>query len=268
MDNFIIHTSDEQIHARLYYDSSDVFLSDKKNHPVAVISHGLAGYKEEAMLQVVKECFIKRHIPVLMYDARHSLGESGGRLEQACFSEFISDLNTVINWLHSNGYNNNSLFLVGHSLGAGAGLHYASMYPNEVTGIITLSGVYNGQLLKESYLKNRPDFMAEWQKTGLIYREHPHNSDKNGYISIQHLDDACQYAVEKNVNHITCPVLIICGDHDVSSTIEINKKLHDSFTGNAQLEVIDNCGHTYSKEQNQIDLKNTVLNWLDNKFSK
>ncbi len=261
MHNFIIPTSDELIHATWYYDSSDVLLRQKTN-PIAVVVHGLGGYKEEKMLQTVKDCFLKHNIWVLMFDARHALGETGGNLEKACFTGFIDDLNTVINWLKNNGCARNPLYLAGHSLGAGAVLHYATHYNNQIRGLITLSAVYNGNLLKESYLNNKPDFMQEWQEKKLIYRQHPKHPNRNGYISINHLEDACRYSLEKEVQKITCPVLIVCGDHDVSSTISINEKLYNSFNKNAFLQIVKNCGHTFSKEENLIELKNTVSAWL------
>ncbi len=263
-EKFTINREDGHIIAEWHINPSVDLL--KKKTPIAIILHGLAGYKEETMLQTVKDCFVHHHIPVLMYDARHSLGESGGRLENACFSEFIKDLRTVIQWLDNNGYDENPLVLAGHSLGAGAALHMATRIPNRINGIISMSAVYNGQLLKDSYMQNKPEFMQEWKKTGLIYREHPIYPQRNGLISIKHLDDACQYAVENEVHKIQCPVLIICGNHDVSSTININEILYHSFQSNAEMVVIQNCGHTYSKEQNRIDLTNGITNWLEKHF--
>lgn len=242
-------------------ETENCLFCPNKVQTIAIIAHGLAGYKEEPMLQCLKNCFLKHGISVFMYDAQHSLGESSGSLSEACFSGFIADLNCVMSWIKQH-LKINSFLLAGHSLGAGACLHYAAEHPTEIKGVISLSAVYNGYLLRESYLTNKPEFMAEWQQKKLIYREHPNQPDKNGYISIRHLDDALQYAVEKDVYTIKSPVLILCGDHDVSSTIAINEKLRDSFSGNATLQIIENCGHTYSKAQNQKDLIDFVSKWI------
>lgn len=230
--------------------------------PLVILAHGLAGYKEEGMLQCVADCFVQHGFPVLCYDARHGLGESDGNLQKACFTEFIYDLNAVLTWAKTER-GIHKFILAGHSLGAGACLHYAGAHPDEILGLMMLSAVYNGQLLKESYLKNKPAFMAQWEKERLIYRERPDCPSKNGYISINHLADACRYHEEENAKNVTTPVLIVCGNHDVSSTIEINKKLKDSFRGNATLAILNNCGHTYSKPENLVDLKETVETWLN-----
>lgn len=252
-----IGTSDGYLVANVVYSKQN----QKNVLPLVIIAHGLAGYKEEPMLQCVQDCFLKQGYAVLVYDARHGLGESSGNLEKACFSEFIVDLNSIIDWAKQH-LESASFILVGHSLGAGACLYYATKHPNEIAGMITLSAVYNGELLKESYLMSKPEFMVEWQRKKLIYRERPNLPNKNGYISIRHLDDACQYAVEQDVNVVKCPVLIICGDHDVSSTVSINERLCHSFEGNAELHIISNCGHTYSKTKNQTDLKKVVSEWI------
>lgn len=230
--------------------------------PLVVLAHGLAGYKEEGMLQCVSDYFRQYGLPVLCYDARHGLGESGGDLQKACFTEFIRDLNAVLSWAKTER-GIQKFILAGHSLGAGACLHYASAHTDEILGLIMLSAVYNGQLLKESYLKNKPAFMIQWEKEKLIYRERPDCPSKNGYISINHLADACRYHEEENAKDVTAPVLIVCGDHDVSSTVEINRKLKDSFRGNATLSILNNCGHTYSKPENLLDLKDAIESWFN-----
>ena len=251
---YIINKLQEKMAVQYYFAHTG---SDKKS-AFAIIAHGLAGYKEEEMLQCVKNIFLKNGISVLMYDARFSLGDSDGPLENACFSHFIEDLNTVIQWAKKQSFYTNPFYLCGHSLGAGACLHYAINNPQDVAGIVTLSAVYNGIFLKQSYLQNKPDFMQEWQEKQYLNRVHPNNPQKHGKISYTHLADACQYQLEKSADKIMSPTLIVCGDVDISSTIDHNMILKNAIGNNARLTIIKSCGHTYKTQQNQTDLKEQI----------
>lgn len=247
---YIINELQEKMAVRYY----SAYTGIDKNTAFVIIAHGLAGYKEEDMLQCVKNVFLKNGISVLMYDARFSLGDSDGPLENACFSHFIEDLNTVIQWAKKQSFYTKPFYLCGHSLGAGACLHYAINNPQNIAGIITLSAVYNGNFLKQSYLQHKPDFMKEWQEKKYLNRTRSDNSQKYGKIAYAHLVDACQYQLEKSVDKITTPTLVVCGDVDISSTIEHNTILKNAIGNNAKFAIINSCGHTYKTEQNQADL--------------
>ncbi len=231
---------------------------NEKRAPLVLIAHGLAGYKEEPMLTCVADTFLTAGYQVLSYDARFGLGETGGDLKRACFSNFIADLNTMIDWVKTQDFYKTPFTLVGHSLGAGAAFDYAIRHPEDVANIVSLSAVYNGQLLLGSYQKFKPDFVADWQKNRLLYREHPDFPERNGYISYDHMIDALDYALEKRAGDIQCPVTLIYGERDISSTAEINQLFFDALSGSKQLIGIPNCGHTYAKPENLDALQQAV----------
>ncbi len=226
--------------------------------PLAIVAHGLAGYKEEPFLRRVVETFLKAGYTVLSYDARFGLGATGGDLKHACFSNFIVDLNTVIAWVKKQKFYTGAFTLVGHSLGAGACFEYALHHPEEVARVVGLSAVYNGRLLLDSYQKFKPDFVADWQKNDLLYREHPDLPERNGYISYAHMVDACRYALDERAGEINCPVTLIYGERDISSTAEINRLFYDALTGPKQMISIPNCGHTYAKPENLDALQRAI----------
>lgn len=236
----------------------------QKAQGIVFIAHGLAGYKEEKQLEIIKEVFLNQKTTVVLYDARYTLGESDGPLEKACFTNFIQDLTTVIQWSKAQSFYREPFFLAGHSLGAGACLHYGIHHPEQVRGIICLSAVYNGQFLLDSYTASKPDFVQKWQKEKLLFRQRSDITEKSGYISYNHMIDACTYHLETEANKIICPVLIICGDHDISSTVFINKCLYYALTTKKTLEILPNCGHNYTTDQNKSDLRQAVQIWLAN----
>lgn len=228
---------------------------------LAFIAHGLAGYKEEAYLQKVRSILEEHQITVVMYDARYSFGESDGPLEKACFSNFITDLNSVINWAQNQSFYQEPFMLVGHSLGAGACLQYAIHHPEKIQSVVSLSAVYNGQLLLDSYTKNKPDFVKKWQEEKRLFKQREDNQ-KSGYISYNHIIDALSYKLEEQASRITCPTLIVCGNHDISSTLEINQCLFNHLNCFKELVVIQECGHTYKTNQNLQTLQESISSFL------
>ena len=72
-----------------------------------------------------------------------------------------------------------------------------------------------------------------------IFRQRPDNPSKKGFISYDHMIDAQKYQLEKETHNITAPTLIITGDSDISSTIEINQTLFDSLSSKKELHIIN-----------------------------
>lgn len=239
-----------------------VHVPGNKEKGIVFILHGLAGYKEEKQLEVIKEAFLQQQITVITYDARYALGENTGPLEKACFTNFIQDLHIVINWSRSYDFYQEPFYLAGHSLGAGACLHFAIHHPEKVKGIISLSAVYNGRFLLDSYQLSKPEFVHKWQTEKRLFRQREDYLQKSGYISYDHIIDACTYHLETDASKIKCPVLLICGDHDISSTIPINQHFYKALTASKELAIIPNCGHIYNTDQNRSDLKQVIQNWL------
>lgn len=255
MTIFIKTAADEKIAVQVLYP-------DKKQRKLVFLEHGLAGFKEEGMMQTAAQAFLARGYTVVLFDARFGLGQSDGALAQANFTHFIEDLETVIAWGKTQDFYMAPFALCGHSLGAGSCLHYAVRHLAEVSYIISLSAVVSGKLLLESYLNHKPQFVKQWQQERLIYKERPDDKTKNGFISYDHMEEALRYDLIQETPRLTCPILVVCGDRDISSTIEINTMLYDSLTGCKKMTILKDCGHTYQTEQNKADLYNSIFDWL------
>lgn len=260
MQKFTIKTeSQESIIGNIFYPS-------QKALGLVFILHGLAGFKEEDYLLKCVDVFLKNNITVCTYDARHSFGESDGNLKNACFSNFIKDFEIVLNWCKKQDFYQEPFFALGHSLGAGAILYKSILSPDIFKGIVCLSPVYNGQKLIDSYQKFKPEFVLTWEKEKYLYKEKENNPSINGYISFDHIIDAKKYHLETEAHKITCPILIITGDRDISSTIEINETLFNALRSQKMLHIIPNGTHTYRKKENQDELKIILNEWLGKNF--
>lgn len=236
----------------------------RSNGKCVFLEHGLAGFKEEGMMQTAARAFTDAGFTAVLFDARYGLGESDGALEHANFTHFIEDLHTIILWAKTQEWFAVPFALCGHSLGAGACLHFAATHSTDVLGVVSLSAVISGQLLLDSYLHHKPDFVHQWQKDRLLYRARADDETKNGFISYAHIEDALRYNIQDQAPRIKCPVLLVCGDKDISSTIPINTLLYDKLGGQKTLEIICNCNHIYQSEENKTALYDCIFNILKN----
>ena len=229
---------------------------------IVFILHGLAGFKEEDYLVTCAHIFLDNDFVVFLYDARHSFGESDGDLKNACFSNFIQDFETVLNWAKDKEFYQEPIFALGHSLGAGAVLYEAIKNPSLFKGIICLNPVYNGNKLLDSYQQTKPDFVLKWQQEKYLYKEKESNPLRNGYISFDHIIDAKKYHLETKASAITCPVLLITGDRDISSTKKINEDLFNNLNSKKELHIIKGGTHTYRTQENKKELETVLKEWL------
>lgn len=254
MDTYIVNDKNERM-------AIHVSTSPLDDAPVVLIEHGLAGFKEEDMILAAARAFKNQNFTVVTFDARFGLGDSDGDLEQANFTHFIEDLKTVADWVKMQPFYTGKLILCGHSLGAGACFYYAAHQDSQVTGIVSMAAVVSGQLLLDSYLTHRPDFIREWQKNRLLAREHPTDKNRRGYISYAHIQDAMRYHLIDDMHKIKCPVLIISADHDISSTFDINEQIYNALHVQKEMVVIKNAAHTFKTPQNREDLIQAIENW-------
>lgn len=257
MDTFIYTQKNEKI-------AVNILESVQENAPVVILEHGLAGFKEEGMMIAAQKAFENFNFTVVSFDARFGLGDSDGDLKEANFTHFIEDLDTVVAWVKTQEFYKGKLFLCGHSLGAGACFDYAIHQPQDVSGLVSMAAVVSGKLLLQSYLAHKPEFVQNWEKTKFVYREHPLYPHKNGYISYAHLQDAMRYHLVNDASKIKCPVLMICADRDISSTLDINRQFFDALSVPKEFVVVPNSSHTFKAKENQELLSQSIEKWLKN----
>ncbi|MGN1062703.1 MAG: alpha/beta hydrolase [Alphaproteobacteria bacterium] len=255
METFITNTAGDKICVRVR--------AAENQCAVVLIEHGLAGYKEEGMIETLSDAFFAKGVTVVTFDARYGLGRSDGALEKACFTHFIEDFETVAAWMRTQVFYQEPFYAAGHSLGAGSALFFAARHPQQVAAVVCVSSVISGKLLYDSYLSARPDFLHAWQKNKFLPRVRADNPARTGCISYDHMTDALKYDVRQEAAHITAPVLIIYGNRDISSTALINKALYRSLRVPARLVELPDCGHTYARLENRQGLRLAVEEWLD-----
>src|SRR3989344_6920285 len=98
---------------------------------LAFVMHGLGGFKEQDHLQPMSKAFEKRGYSVVLFDTTNSIGEGGGKYENATITTYYEDLEDVIKWSEGQEWYQKPFALVGHSLGGICTALYAEKFPSK-----------------------------------------------------------------------------------------------------------------------------------------
>ena len=225
------------------------------------ITHGLGHKKEMPWIDVVSEVFQAHNFTVVKFDATNSIGESGGKLENATPTSYYQDLEDTIEWAKKQSWYKEPFYLVGHSLGSFCSAFYFSKHSNVVKGLILLSSFISGQLLIQS--PEVKPLIEDWKKKG--YREWE-SSTTPGVIkrlNWGHIEDSYKYDLLKETEKINCPVLLIAGEKDETTPLEHQKLFFDKLNTQKELHIIKGAGHTFREERELEELGDIIEKWIN-----
>ncbi|MEL7628162.1 alpha/beta hydrolase [Pectobacterium aroidearum] len=164
-------------------------------------------------------------------------------------------------------------YLVGNSLGALIALHYTSINPNRVQGLImsgapgqieadagvSLSELRTGEKKYARHLMNNVFFdKSKVPQCGIDEISHLFSNNQIHKDIVRWLSFSRKYDVPTTLNKVTLPIHFIWGDHDMITPIEPWVALSQKQE-NVTLSTIENCGHSPMLEKPQ--------NFLDNLLS-
>lgn len=237
-------------------------LQNRGSRKLAFVQHGLSGHKGQAMVRRPAEAFLQNGYVTVSFDCRYSFGNSDGPLEKATLSSFVEDLQTVIDWARAQDFFAEPFALSGHSLGGGSVLHYAETYPRNVSLLVPVAAMVGGKYFIRSRLLNEGDTYRRWRAEGRLYREKKNDPSVNGYLSFDVVHDMLRYDLVRNAANVGCPVLLITGDGDISSTVYNNAKLYQALPAPKQMIILKDCDHLYEQAANASDLYNAINDWI------
>ena len=84
---------------------------------LAFIMHGLGGFKEQDHIAAFANAFKEKGFTVVRFDTTNTLGESGGKYEDATITNYYEDLEDVVIWAQEQEWYQEPFALSGHSLG-------------------------------------------------------------------------------------------------------------------------------------------------------
>jgi len=195
--------------------------------PTIILLHGWGG-NAELMLPLAVP-FRNAGLNVLLLDARNH-----GRSDSASFSSlprFAEDVGSAINWVKAqNEEPQNTIALLGHSIGAGAVLYEASRR-DDISAVISVSAFAHPERMMRRYLQRvwMPKFAAAWV---LRYVEW---IIQHRYEDIAPMNTVCK---------VRCPILLVHGKVDEIVPVADALAIQNNCKLNTiDLLLIDDAGH-------------------------
>ncbi len=195
--------------------------------PTIILLHGWGGNAEFMLPLAIP--FQNAGLNVLLLDARNH-----GRSDSASFSSlprFAEDVGSAINWVKTqNEVQQDTIALLGHSVGAGAVLLEASRR-NDVSAVISVSAFAHPEWMMRRYLRRlwMPNLAIAWV---LRYVE---------WI-IQHRYE--EIAPMNTVCKVKCPILLVHGKVDEIVPVADALAIQNNCKLNTiDLLLIDDAGH-------------------------
>ena len=198
---------------------------------LSLVMHGLGGYKEEPHIELIASVFFENNYTVINFDATNSVGESGGKYEDASMQLHDEDLADVINWTKSQNWYREPFILAGHSMGGYAVARYAEEFPSVVKGVFPFAAVFSGKDSFETYKKLRAEELKDWKEKGWTYRTNKSKPEFEMKLPWSHMEERLKHNLKPEINKITMPILFVAGENDSSCPPSVQKKIYDLLVG-------------------------------------
>jgi len=266
--NLVLREQDKKpIVYDVYYTQS---LSPK---PVVVFCHGYKGFKDWGAWHLVAEAFSNEGFFFIKFNFSHN----GGTVEQPIdfpdldafsqnnFSKELEDLDRIIKSITSKQFEQevdpSNISLIGHSRGGGIVLIKAEESPI-IKNVITWACVSD---FKARFQVNTSEF-RKWKETRISYVENTRTKQQMP-LDFQFFEDFKaneeRYTIQRVVENLSIPQLIIHGSIDPAVAVEEAKNIH-RWNPNSILKIIENSDHVFGSshpwKQNKLpeDLQKVV----------
>ncbi len=230
-----------------------------KSVGLAFIMHGQGGFKEEPHIRTYARAFLEHDITVVTFDARHTLGESEGTIEDFTTTSFLQDLEDVIDWASRQNWYHEPFVLAGHSAGSMCITLYAEQYPEKVRALVPTSLSVSGRLFRDTLA---PELVSQWQQTGWL--ETPSSSKPGVMKRIKYaaMEDVLQYDTLALANRLTMPVLLIVGEDDTSTPPKTQQLFYSQLPGKRELHIIKGAPHTFCQPEHLQQVNDIMKQWI------
>lgn len=228
----------------------------KENAPILLFAHGFKGFKDWGHFPPIQQMFAREGFVVVAFNFSHNGGTVENPIDFPDLKAFslntyqkeLNDVGFILNWINSKKEtffakaNLDKILLLGHSRGGGIALLAAEKYA-EIKKVVTWAAVadFMERLPNEAELK-------EWERNGVYTIKNGRTKQEMPmkYDFVQNLkENAETLSIENSVKNCQKPMLVVHGITDETVAVE-NAARIKRWGENAQVELIENCNHTFN----------------------
>ena len=222
------------------------------------------GFQAQDNIQQIINVFYKNNYTVVSFDATNSIGESGGKYEDATLGKHYEDLVDVINWSKKQEWFIKNFILAGHSMGGYAVLRYAEEFPDEVKAVFPYAPVISGELSIEAHKKFESEKFKIWEETGWQTRISKSKPGLEKKLPFSHIVERLKHDLRLKTENLNMPVFIIVGEKDESCPPNHQKIFYDLIPKDTKKElyIVKGAPHTIRETEQVRELLNSLDSWL------
>lgn len=258
---------------RIFFNTNFLIKEYDSSIPLIVLNYGLVCNTEHWREQL--PFFQKHNFQILMHDYRCHFSSSGkDDLSQCHFNNMAQDLAQLLN-----SFNAKNIFMLGHSMGVNITLEYSLLYPQNLLGMVLISGsvlppqdvMFDSNIISyvsphiDTFAKTFPKIYKKFWETSYmnpLARKIVHrggfNTDRveqefvHTYmkkigelppeIFLHLLNEMKEHDIFNQLDQITTPTLVIGGDKDKVIPNYLQEILH-SHLRNSQFYIVKDGSH-------------------------
>ncbi|MCE7054237.1 lysophospholipase [Algoriphagus sp. AGSA1] len=259
-------TDDETLFLRRW--NPDKLLSGKSEIAVLIL-HGITAHS--GAYDMAGKPFSESGYTTFGLDYRGHGLSGGNRGDSPSVDRWIADMAETVGYIKDLGFS--EVVVLGHSLGVAAAFSVANAVPDELSGIVLLSGAYEGR----EGLSDPPSFFEKARfLANAIFR--PSHQSVKYYREGMTITEDSLFTMSYTPRFMTMldvktlrlpegmdiPVLVGIGDEDELFTVEKVKELYDLIPSDKkEFLVMENTTHSVIPRESWME----VVGWLDRNYT-
>ena len=248
--NKILHREDKKpIVYDVYYNEN------QKPKRVVIFCHGYKGFKDWGAWHLVAEAFAKAGFFFIKFNFSHNGGTVDDPIDfpdleafaENNYTKELDDLETVIEYFATTKHymleaDVKNISLIGHSRGGGIALIKAQEN-DKVKKVITWAGVSD---YKVRFKEGTNEF-KEWEESGVKHVQNGRTKQQMPHHFQFYTDfkeNENRLTIQRAVEHLEIPHLIIHGSDDPTVSVEEAKAMHQ-WNPKSALKIIEGTNHVF-----------------------
>ncbi|OOG75335.1 alpha/beta hydrolase [Algoriphagus sp. A40] len=241
----------------------------EKSGVAVLILHGITAYS--GAYDMAGKPFSESGYVTFGLDYRGHGLSGGNRGDTPGKDRWIEDLGETVKYIKGLGFS--EVVVLGHSLGVATAMLTANVVPDEISGLVLLSGAYEGRkgVSKEPTLLEKARFFASAivrpsHQSYEYYREGM-TVTKDSLFNLRYTPRFLMMLDVKTLripSDLNVPVLVGIGDGDELFTVEKVREFYDLVPGDQkEFVVMPNTTHAVIPRESWI----MVVDWLDRTYA-